>query len=382
MPKIHIDNLTTKRYDYKIQAQMNSILGLIIEQAHSMDLSTHNARSQLTHAINCIAYMYQIGDSEPVGWSTSNPLVGYIDYSEDELKDNLKGHIHDQDIDWGNVGKNVQVSQPLKKEEVVSSDKVIAEPIKKSTKSTYPLSKRRSTDKSDLYIQPPIVPQFNVNKVWKSGVVDGSTFAIYSSYPEVPTKQNEISCTTSINMMDESSLLNLYPTEFIRTRAACMYEEVEGIELHPTLGLILPIEGYSRDQLIDNLIRYPHIFKLMKQVDDKIETFYATVEIDQQLHKVADIWETLPEASLIPYTKEFIKEYVVRRYILERDVNGVQHRYKLCGTLDPFLTLFTTPEDYKDLGYPDAISMARACVLARVSYKQSRNPVLRRLANA
>ena len=47
------------------------------------------------------------------------------------------------------------------------------------------------------------------------------------------------------------------------------------------------------------------------------------------------------------------------------------------GTLDPFLTLFTCPEEYEHMGYTDVYQIARNCVESRVSYKQSRDPVLR-----
>jgi hypothetical protein len=93
------------------------------------------------------------------------------------------------------------------------------------------------------------------------------------------------------------------------------------------------------------------------------------------------MWRRLPESLVIPYNKEFIKEYVVRRYLLERDISGVEHRYKLYGTLEPFLTLFTTAQEYSKMGYSDSIMLAHSCVTARVSYKQTRNPVLRRLSN-
>ena len=86
--------------------------------------------------------------------------------------------------------------------------------------------------------------------------------------------------------------------------------------------------------------------------------------------------------SLIPYNSDYIKEYVIRRYLLERDVDNIKHNYPLFGTLDPFLTLFTTVEDYINYGYTDVEDIGRQCVKARVAYKQSRNPILRRLKNA
>ena len=65
-----------------------------------------------------------------------------------------------------------------------------------------------------------------------------------------------------------------------------------------------------------------------------------------------------------------------------KDVDKIKHRYPMYGTLDPYLTLFMPASDYASLGYLDATELAKKCVEARVSYKQSRNPVIRRLKNA
>ena len=86
-------------------------------------------------------------------------------------------------------------------------------------------------------------------------------------------------------------------------------------------------------------------------------------------------------ASKIPYNREFVKEYVVRRYLLERDIYHIHHVYPMFGRLDPFLTLFMPYEEYKKNGYNNSVDIAKQCVKSRVSYKTSRNPVLRRLEN-
>ena len=115
--------------------------------------------------------------------------------------------------------------------------------------------KRPETNKSDLYIQPPVVPQFNTKEVLARGYMHGSTYCVYSSEPKIPTKQNEISATTDVNLMIDSDFMKLFPTTFIRTRSNQMYLPCEGIELHPELGLILPIDGFTRDQIVDNIIK-------------------------------------------------------------------------------------------------------------------------------
>ena len=74
---------------------------------------------------------------------------------------------------------------------------------------------------------------------------------------------------------------------------------------------------------------------------------------------------------------EFIKEYVARKYLLDRD-NGVQQKFPLRGSLEPYLTLFAPPEFYKGM---NPIELAKTCVKTRVKYLQSRNPFLERYQN-
>lgn len=254
--------------------------------------------------------------------------------------------------------------------ESVSEDPVIV-PIK-----TQPVVE---TPKEDLYIRAPLVPKFDVSKVVVSKVIDNIQYTIYTSLPEVPTVQSQISCTTDVNKFTTSDLRKLFPNQFIQTRASIMYSPVDGLDFHPQLGVILPIDGFSKEELIQNLIQYPHIFKLQKIVGGDIVSFYTTLEIDGELHRVSEIWKDLPESSVIPYTADFVKEYVVRRYLLERDIKHIEHKYPLFGTLDPYLTLFTNIDGYIRLGVTDIEKLARQCVCSRVSYKSSRNPIMRKV---
>ena len=278
------------------------------------------------------------------------------------------------------IEKNVTGSEPVANKSSESAPENIQK-VPVYVNATLNVSSE-PTPKEDLYIQPPLVPRFNPLHMIVSRTIGDCQYEIYESYPLIPKKQNEISMTTDVNRMTSKDLRNLFPNRRICTRAAVMYEAQEHLEMHPILGLIIPVEGFTRDQLIDNLIKYPHIFRLTKIVNNEIVSFYTTVEINGELQKITEIWNTLPESKYIPYNRDFVKEYVVRRYLLERDVKGIHHKYPLFGTLDPYLTLFTTPDEYIQLGIDDTDALARACVKARVSYKQSRNPVIRRLQNA
>ena len=183
--------------------------------------------------------------------------------------------------------------------------------------------------------------------------------------------------------MRDNELLNLFPNQFIRTRAPVMYERYTGMDYDSQLGCLFNIGNgkYTREQLIDNIIKYPHIFKLMRPTNDEYvyNSFYSEIEIDGQLYPIKEVWKDLDDTVYIPFKSEFVKEYVVRRYLLERDIDGIEHKYPFYGSFNPYLTLFMPFADYAKRGYNDPIELAKACVKCRVDYKQSRNPIIRRL---
>lgn len=350
---------------------------------------TYSQRKKIVHILNCISYMYMSGDSFPITWDIDHPYTTYQEVDDEDLISQVVGDIYiesEKCLDWRSV--EIKVA-PMDSSDSNSLESHIAAEKPERTNTIRPIASAiqpsvvssKVSDKSDLYIQPPVVPQFDVNKPWKVGSSDQELYAIYSSLPAVPTRQSEISVTTNVGLMSDLDMIKLFPNCNIHTRAAVMYEPCTGIHLDPVVGLIIPICHFSEAQVADNIIKYPHLYRLFKNIDGELKSFYSTIEIDGELHKIADVWNTLPESKVIPYTKDFIKEYVVRRYLLERDILHIEHRYKLHGELDPFLTLFTTPDEYSRMGYSDPLMLAKTCIQSRISYKQSRNPMLRRISN-
>lgn len=356
----------TLAYPPALRATLSTVHSNLINQVSKEYHGTTGQRRSIVKAINTISYMYISGDSLPVGWDISHPMEHLIDIDDDVLRSHLgdlyvSEHRVDFDID------------------IISTDNVIPVEIKKPVVSNDSIV---LTPKSDLYIQPPTVPQFDIKSPYVSKYIDGDVYTIYSSYPKIPRRQNEISVTTDIGSMADIEFLNLYPNHMIRTRANSMYESYGNIPMDPVLGLILPISGFTYEQIRDNIIKYPHLFKLYKQVDDDIQSFYITIELDGELYPISDVWNKLPESKLIPFSIDFVKEFVVRKYLLERDFLHIDHRYSIYGTLDPYLTLFTTPDEYASMGYTDTLGMAKSCVASRISYKRSRNPMLRKLGDS
>lgn len=235
-----------------------------------------------------------------------------------------------------------------------------------------------ATPKEDLFITIPKYPKV-------ADVSSSLPNNIRVSLPLVPSKQSEISATTDVNNMSEEDLLNLFPNTFIRTRSPLMYKPRQGITLDPDYGLLIPVEGFTDAQVRDSIIRYPHIFQLARQMEDGTFTsFYNEMEIDGELVNILKVWKYLPEAKIIDIDSlnstseqiEFIKEYAIRRYILERDIAGVKHKFDVRGSLPEFMTLFMPASMYTKEGYGNPIDIAKKCVSARVSYLRTRNPRL------
>lgn len=233
----------------------------------------------------------------------------------------------------------------------------------------------KPTPKEDLFIVTPKYPRV-ANFHYRYGNV-------HVSLPQVPTKQCEVSCTTDVNNMTSKQLLDLFPNRFVRTRSPLMYESKDGVTLDPDFGLLVPVDGFTDAEVRDCIIRYPHIFKLKRVAPDgSLISFYNHIEIDGELIDTLEAWSFLPEAKALDFDSmetrqeqvEFMKEYAIRRYLLERDVKGIKHKYPVVGELPEFVTLFMPADMYAKEGFKDPVELARTCVKARVSYLASRNP--------
>ena len=361
-------------YPRNIKGDLSTIHSSMVTYVQRSFVDTNKYKRQVIKGMNILSYMKIRGDSFPVGWNIEAPFEGLdISVDEDELKTFLSPYdlyLEANKIQWDLVESTDPVTAAAVQTKRPTSSSVSTSPA---------ASVSHPTDKSDLYIMPPTIPRFDVNQPYLSENIDGTQYVIYPSLPSIPTKQNEISVTTDISKITSVDLLKLFPNRLIQTRAPALYQQVPSLSFDAKLGCILPISGFTEEQVRDNIVRYPHLFRLSKCRDDEVIGFYSTIEISGELFRISSVWKDLPESNSIPFQSDFVKEYVVRRYLLERDIKRVEHRYPMYGELDPFLTLFTTPEDYAEFGYADSIELAKQCVLSRVSYKQSRNPILRRL---
>lgn len=353
-------------YPKKLKARMSSDHSAVIDYTIRHFKNTRPFKAKVIAALNSVSYAIICKDSYDM--TAEDPIEALQLYEDEVIRDGMLDkypelYINIEDVEW-DITKAESDAKP--------------EPTKSKSKSEGRVKPKKveppvETPKEWLYLRAPQYPRMDTSKVVLDTMVGGERFFMHPSLPIIPEKQADISCTTDVGMMTEKDLMKLYPNRLIHTRAESMYEPYGDIPMDKDLGLLLPVEGFTPEQFRENIIKYPHFYRLSRLINDKEVNFYNYIEIDGELHKISEVWGSLPDSKYIPKTTEFVKEYVIRRYLLERD-NGVEHKYKLRGNLQPYITLFAPPEFYNT----DPVELARTAVKARVEFLRSRNPFLER----
>lgn len=365
---------------YKVQRNVKGILNDLHSSIITYVMDHYDGtlayKQKVVKVLNILTYAVYASEPLPFNWNKNDPFNNMPDIDDDQIEEVL-GNIYltVDAIDWNiqavdtpmvDIDITKPIDKPAIKPVVITSDNKVKDITVKETPST------------DLYIQAPELPQFDVTRPWIQKQCGADLLTIYTTLPEVPLRQRDVSITTDINKMTDIDLIKLYPNHIIHTRAPIMYEPQTNMDFDKDLGVILPIDDYSRDQVVENIIKYPHLYKLVREQNNELVSFYAYMEIDGELRDTLDVWDSLEISKWIPKNAEFIKEYIVRKYLMDIEYKGATFKYPLYGTLDPFLTLFMPAEEYTKRGY-NAVDLARQCVMSRISYKQSRSPVLRRI---
>lgn len=373
-----------------IRGQLSSLHSSVITYAMKHFDGTRKNKQQLVQIMNILTYALLAAEPLPYNWTPQTPFENLPNIDEERIQAVLGDYYLTIDgIDWdlqiteGISAVNVSATKEPVPASVVAgvpqTQKFAIAPFSKEYKTQV----KPETEITDLYIQPPEVPQFDINRPWIQGTVGSDKLAIYTTLPEIPKRQRDISITTDINKLSETDLMHLFPTRFIKTRAAAMYTPLTNVDFDDQLGIILPIEGYTKEQCIENIIKYPHFYKLARYNEDWTEnhgfkSLYSYVEIEGKLYPTMEVWDNSPISKVLPRQAEFVKEYVTRKYIMDRDIKGIEYKYPLYGELNPFLTLFMPAVEYVKRGY-DPLELAKKCVESRIAFKQSRSPILRRL---
>ena len=248
----------------------------------------------------------------------------------------------------------------------------------------------------DIVLATKPYQRFDTSRVWKKVYDDcGRPMNMYATLPIIPKKQRDISVTTNVDRMSRSELLNLYPktTPVKGFRSHPIFrQQYEGFTTDPIFGFIPKIEGFTEEQVIDNIIKYPSLDSTTRlKIRPKTtsmkypQPFYHDIEIDGELIDCKKITEEICER--IPDISRFIHagaayypiiwDYIVRRYLLERDILHLEHKYPMYGDLQPFASLCLSADEYVKRGYTDDIEeFAYNHVKSRIHYLESINPVI------
>lgn len=365
-----------------IKADLSSIHSTMITAFIEAGDYRRAKRKQIIIALNIVSHLFVNHDSLPDGWIPTDPLTNMKMVSSadiDIMKDDLGAmYIRYENIDWSDIDRRQSDMEAAESIKPVSNIRMSVNGEDVQIPSNICKSTSEDTPKEDLWLKPRDVPRYipSDTDAWRRMSKDGKVYTIFKSYPLIPTRQRDITITTDVDRMADSAIDKLFPNQFIRTRKPCMYEPVDGVYMHEKLGLIPDIEGFTREQVIENVIQYPHLYIIRRVVDGAVKNFFADIEIDGVLHPIIDVWDTLPDTRILPKTKEFMQEYVIRRYLLERDIKHVEHKYPMDCDLNPYLTLFMPKNEYAQYGFT---GIGRLHVKSRVAYLQSLNPILRSL---
>lgn len=361
---------------YKVQRTFKGVLSDLYSSIITYVIAHFDGtlayKQQVVRVLNILTYAFYASEPLPFEWNKNRPFENVPNIEDDAIEEVLGDiYLTVDAIDWD--------IQPVDLPAVVQGTKLRPvsalpqEPV--SAVAEAPIKETPSTD---LYIQAPEIPQFDVMKPWIQKQCGADLLTIYTTLPEIPQRQRDISITTNVNIMTDADLLKLYPNHFVRTRAPIMYTPQTNMDFDKDFGVILPIDDYSKEQVIENIIKYPHLYKLAREQNNELVSFYAYMEIDGELRDTLEVWDSLEISKWIPKNAEFIKEYIVRKYLMDIEYKGAKFKYPIFGTLEPYLTLFMPAEEYIKRGF-NAVDLARQCVQSRVSYKQSRSPILRRI---
>lgn len=217
----------------------------------------------------------------------------------------------------------------------------------------------------------------NFDKVWHSGTYDGETYVIGTSLPEIPELQCDVSITTNVDRMTEADLIHLYPTREFKEFRHHMVDKFEGCPFDKLVSSYVPIPGYTHEQLIQNIIKYPFPHEYRRFINDQFIEVWKQVEIDGELVDIVKAFDQSELYGKVQRCRRVLQEYGYRKAMLDLEY-GKEVNYPLIGDIQPYLALVFPEYVYKELGY-DTVELARKSVISRVSLLRSVNPVIRRI---
>lgn len=371
------------KYPPQYRANIQSVVADIIAYVSTHIPERLQGKKNIIECINKVAYLIVTGESLPDGWTVDRLNDGLPDIDSGGMLETLGDcYIYITDITWDITDHNFSTTPvinlaDLQPTAITAGGKITPKVPALASKPVY------ESSIEDIYLMPK-TPQFDIKDINRSKTIDELQYVLYNSVPRIPTKQCEVSMTTNVDEMTEKELLALFPTKLLYPRSAELYADIPGVKRDEQLGNLILINGYTEKQMVENIIKYPFIHNLKRlgksangyrQVD-----FWKYIEIDGELQKTLEVWDNNSKFRTLPKNKAIIEDVVVRNYLLRQDSRAKQkYQFGIYGELQPFLMLFMPAEMYAEYGYTDSVELARQCVIARVNFIKSRNPVLRKL---
>lgn len=335
--------------------------------------------------LNCISYSICVGDSFIY---TASMISGFnAPYDNNVMKNLLKELYIDSDgVSWdifGDCDDNLSDAVSEVNDVTNQTDDVISEFASASDKLPIDSDDKGfeiyTSKRDDISLAFKEFPRFDITKVWMYGHDAGRVVPIFVQLPEIPEVQRDVSVTTDISKMSDRDFMDLYPDHTIRTRKDEFYAPINGYAYDDLVGFIPKIDGFTDEQVLDNIIKYPQFNFMYRYIDGERTSFMNHIEIDGTLYPLKEAVHIVPDLENLPKKRIYYWDYIVRRYLLERDIKHVEHKYPLFGYFGEFMTLFTTPDTYAKYGYNDMIDMAYQCVSGRIKFYRSRNPLVRKV---
>lgn len=352
----------------QVQSSVSTKLSSIVTYVSKNFQSSPKYRKKVIDLMNTISYYVITQDSAIEEWDELNPFETISIIDSIDCKEIVKDFfILQNEVQWDDI-ENINET----------SANNLSKTVFKHNSVPKKIIAAKSLGRADLSFKFPAYPSIDTTKIWKIAKDDADRpIPIYCTVPEIPETQNQISITTDISKMCTEDLLNLFPSSIIHTRYIGMYEKIDGFSYDDVLGYIPKISGFTESQIKSNIIKYPQFNYMYRIVDGKQIQFTKHIEIDGNLMPLKEAIYAVSDMKRLPKNKYFIWEYIIRRYLLERDIKHIQHKYPLVGSFDPYMTLFMPAEEYKKQ-HLNPENLAKKCVEGRIKFYTTRNPLLRR----
>ena len=323
---------------------------------------TLSQRRNIIDSMNHTAMAIVCGDSIDISDDSDR-------YSIDDMKNTLSSlYIEFDKILWDlEIAEDRPISKTVVHDVNLKNNTIISAPY-------------ADQSKSDISLKFKCYPCIDIKQVWGVFKDDGGRpVPIYKTLPEIPKCQNDISITTDFTKLSDNEFLSLFPNNYIRVRRDDMYIPQRGFDYDDILGFIPKISGFTDDQIKDNIMKYPQFAYLYRVIDGHRVSFFKYIEIDGELLSLSQAIESVPDMIELPKNKVFYWDYIIRRYLLERDIHKIKHKYPLYTYFQPFMTLFMPSSEYINRGYSDVLDIAKSCVKNRIRFYQSINPLTKEM---